>query len=103
MANTLNLFRNGAVGFIDWLDDDTASKLILLLTFRAICDVSRNVAKRRAREGLTVRDAVWEWQHEILFAVWILRAWRHIVRWGAEAACCDESDVVLHTKPLTSG
>ena len=21
MANTLRLFRNGAVGFIDWLDD----------------------------------------------------------------------------------
>ena len=23
MANTLKLFRNGAVGFIDWLDDGT--------------------------------------------------------------------------------
>ena len=45
MANTLNLFCNGAVGFIDWLDllnfDGT-----IIVELRLSCKVNANVADR---------------------------------------------------------
>jgi len=39
VANTLNLFRNGAVGFIDWLDNGAISprSLALKIPF-SVCD-----------------------------------------------------------------
>jgi phage portal protein BeeE len=59
VANTLNLLPDGAVGFIDWLDDQISNLNRIAMTSSVAYDATASLRRRRA--GCWRRANSWSW------------------------------------------
>ena len=64
MASMLNLFRNGAVGFIDWLDLSHDNDTVLLWR-----KIQFTLALRIGRPSRDVTNLLWELEREIAIGI----------------------------------